>query len=128
MQFLSIIFKNILGPNCFLINFNFVFKRRPKETRFLATEEIARVDLLSENTSRIFWAWCQLSDLEPALSQTEGGKFSYSSDCRKYKNFDQSGNFLDDLCTSIFYFLYHTSFTNFPGLKEAIFSSPSRCQ
>ena len=36
MQFLSIIIKNFLGPYCFLINFIFVFKHGPKQTRFLA--------------------------------------------------------------------------------------------
>ena len=54
MLFLSKIFKFFLGPICFLLNFVFVLKCAPKQTRFLTTEESTRVDLLSENTSNFF--------------------------------------------------------------------------
>ena len=88
MLFMSIIFKKyFLWPYCFLINFIY-FDRGPKQTRFLTSEKSARVDLFSENTSRIFLALCQLSDLELSLSKTVGDKFSLSSACRKYENFD----------------------------------------
>ena len=100
-NFLSIILKNFLGPLYFVINFILVFQRWPKQTRILATKKSGRVDLLSENTSCIFLARCQLSDLEPAWSETAGSKFSLSSDCRKYKNFNQSGNFLDSPCINV---------------------------
>ena len=93
-NFLSIILKNFPGPLCCVINFILVFQRGPKQTRFLAKKKSGRVDLLSENTSCNFLARCQLSDLESAWSKTAGSKFSLSSDCRKYKNFNQSGNFL----------------------------------
>ena len=101
MQFFEHNFKNLFCPLCFVISFIFVFQRGPKQTRFLAKKKSGRVDLLSENTSCIFLARCQLSDLDSAWSKRAGSKFSLSSDCRKYENFNQSGNFLDNPCENV---------------------------
>ena len=58
------IFKKFSGFYSFYVIFIVVLKRRQKQTRFSITAKIARDDLLTINTSRIFLAWCQLSDLE----------------------------------------------------------------
>ena len=101
MQFFEHNFKKFSRPFMFRNKFYFSFQRGPKQTRFLAPKKSGRVDLLSENTSCIFLARCQFSDLESAWSKRAGNKFSLSSDSRKYENFNQSGNFLDNPCMNV---------------------------
>ena len=82
-------FQKFSSPYSFSIIFIIVLKRRSKQTGFFITKKWGG-DWLSLNTSRIFLARCQLSYLESPLSKTSGAKILLRSDCRKYKNFNES--------------------------------------
>ena len=64
MQYLSKIFQ--IFPVRTVPKYFYFFNRRPNQTQFLTKERSARVNLLIKNTSRIFLAQCQFSDLELA--------------------------------------------------------------
>ena len=94
MQFFEYNFQKCFRPLMFLHKLYFCFQARPKQSY---GEKCAGGFVKRKHFSN-FLGMVPTFEFRISIVDNGENKFSFSSDCRKYKNFDQSTNFLDDPC------------------------------